>query len=179
MTPAHLLVVLPFLAGVAIAAPGNGSGNNGNGTGNGDTAHQAQVIILGGGIAGIAAARSLMTEHNITDILLIEARDELGGRAHTETLHNAITGKDITVEKGCNWIQGPGKEPILELAQKWGLKTARQNYSDTTWFGGGDGESVKGHWQSEAEQEEFMGAYDTYLELAPGYSGTYHCQWAR
>lgn len=158
---------------------GNGNGNakgigNGNGGGaGGDTVH-AQVIIMGGGISGISTARTLMTEYNITDIILIEARDELGGRAHTETLHNSITGDDIIVEKGCNWIQGPGKEPILALAQKWGLQTTPTNYSSTAWFEGlgieADGQ--RGHFLDADEQEAFMASYDTFIENAPGYSGT-------
>lgn len=138
-----------------------------------DDVRHAQVIILGGGITGISLARSLIAEHNITDVVLIEARDELGGRAHTETLHNSITGENITVEKGCNWIQGPGKEPIQVLAKKWGLKTNPSNYSNTAWFEGlgieADGE--RGHFLDEGEQEEFMAAYDNFLENAPGYSG--------
>ncbi|KAL1409904.1 hypothetical protein Q8F55_003903 [Vanrija albida] len=138
---------------------------------NSDGTH-AQVIILGGGIAGISLARSLITEHNITDILLVEARDELGGRAHTETLYSNATGQSVTVEKGCNWIQGPGKEPILELAKKWGLKTAPQNYSDVSWFQGLgiEADGARGHFLDDAEQEEFMAGYDNFLENAPGYS---------
>lgn len=130
----------------------------------------AQVIVLGGGIAGISAVRELVAQ-NITDIILIEARGDLGGRAHTDTLTNAAG--NVTVERGCNWIQGPGKEPILALAEKWGLKTARQNYSDVTWFQGlgveADGE--RGHFLDADEQEEFMKGYDNFLENAPGYSG--------
>lgn len=132
--------------------------------------HSAQVIILGGGISGISAARSLIKDHNVTDIILLEARDELGGRAHTETLNNPVTGETITVEKGCNWIQGPGKEPIVELAAKWGLKTARQNYSSTSWFDGLgiEANGARGHF---VDDDEFMDSYDVFLDNAPGYSG--------
>jgi polyamine oxidase len=132
---------------------------------------QAQVIILGGGVAGISLARALIAD-NITDILLLEGRDELGGRAYTETLHNCITGQDIVVEKGCNWIQGPGKEPIIALADKWGIKTTRQNYSDTAWFGDYDGDAQRGgHWLDEEEEDAFMDEYDSFLQRAPAYSG--------
>lgn len=137
-----------------------------------DGTKHAQVIILGGGIAGISLAKSLVEDYNITDIFLIEGRSELGGRAHTETLTTS-GGEVVTVEKGCNWIQGPGKEPIQALAEKWGLQTARQNYSDVTWFEGkgieADGE--RGHFLDEDEQAAFMEGYDNFLDNAPGYSG--------
>lgn len=93
----------------------------------------ADVIVLGGGIAGIAAAQLLIQEYNVSSVLLIEGRAELGGRAHTETL----VGRDrttTTVEKGCNWIQGPGKEPIEALAAKWGLQTVETDYNNATYF---------------------------------------------
>lgn len=135
----------------------------------------AQVVILGGGITGISLARALINEHNITDIVLLEARDELGGRAHTETLHNSLTGEDVTVEKGCNWIQGPGKEPILALAQKWGLKTTPTNYSDSMWFEGLgiEADGKRGHFLSDEETEAFTAGYDNFIENAPGYSGAW------
>ena len=44
----------------------------------------ASVLILGGGVSGIIAAKTL-TEKGITDFKIIEARDELGGRLQSET----------------------------------------------------------------------------------------------
>lgn len=119
---------------------------------------QSQVIVLGGGVSGISLARSLINDHNVTDIILLEARPELGGRAFTGTLNGTVT-----VEKGCNWIQGPGKEPILELAAKWGLKTARTNYSDSAWW--------YDRFLDKQEQAAFTDGYDNFIEHAPGYSG--------
>lgn len=132
----------------------------------------AQVLILGGGITGISLARAL-TARNITDFVLLEGRDELGGRAHTETLHNSATGETVVVEKGCNWIQGPGKEPILELAQRWGLKTTPTNYSDSVWFEGLgiEADGKRGRFLGDEETEAFMAGYDGFIENAPGYSG--------
>lgn len=40
------------------------------------------VIIVGGGIAGVSAARRL-TDYGITDFVLLEAQDRLGGRIHS------------------------------------------------------------------------------------------------
>ena len=44
----------------------------------------ATVLILGGGVSGIIAAKAL-TEQGINDFKVIEARDELGGRLYSET----------------------------------------------------------------------------------------------
>lgn len=41
-----------------------------------------KVIILGAGIAGLGAAHYLQ-EHGITSYIILEARDRVGGRAHT------------------------------------------------------------------------------------------------
>ena len=43
---------------------------------------RADVVVVGGGAAGIAAARHVM-RHPGLSVLLIEAGHRLGGRAHT------------------------------------------------------------------------------------------------
>lgn len=61
------------------------------------TTTKAKVAILGGGVSGISAAKNLVA-NGITDFVIIEARDELGGRAHD------IEFAGVRVEKGCNWV---------------------------------------------------------------------------
>jgi len=87
-----------------------------------------QVLVLGGGVAGIIAARSLHSK-GVDDFVIIEARDELGGRLRSHDFGGT------TVEVGANWIQGtqaPGglANPILDLAIKHNLKTHTND-----WFG--------------------------------------------
>ncbi|RDB19625.1 Polyamine oxidase [Hypsizygus marmoreus] len=79
-----------------------------------------KVVILGGGVAGIIAARTLH-EQGIDDFVIIEARDELGGRLRSAS----FGGK--TVEFGANWIQGTqtgdgSANPIYTLAKKHKVK---------------------------------------------------------
>lgn len=62
-------------------------------------ANHYKVVILGGGVTGIIAARALHRA-GIEDFLIIEARHELGGRMK----HYDIDG--LTVELGANWVQG-------------------------------------------------------------------------
>ncbi|KAJ7617861.1 amine oxidase [Roridomyces roridus] len=84
------------------------------------------VLILGGGVAGIIAARTL-AERNITDVLLIEARPELGGRMRS--LDFGSQGNTATIELGANWVQGAGGgNPILALAAEHGLRTVPSDF---------------------------------------------------
>jgi polyamine oxidase len=179
MVMIHLFQVLSLLA---VAQAGVVGRNNSSTPGKSEspsgqsTANQAEVIIIGGGIAGISVARQLIQEHNITNILLIEARDELGGRAHTETL-TGNDGKSWTVEKGCNWIQGPGKEPIEALAAKWNLSSTPTDYGDVIFFEGKAGvegvqeSGMRGSFLTDDEALVFTEGYDNFLENAAGYSG--------
>jgi len=57
----------------------------------------ATVLILGGGVSGVIAAKTL-TEKGITDFKIIEARDEIGGRLHSEVFGQP--GRQVTVEVG-------------------------------------------------------------------------------
>ena len=57
--------------------------------------NDASVLILGGGVAGVIAARTLY-EQGITDFKIIEARDELGGRMKNHIFGAA--GRELTVE---------------------------------------------------------------------------------
>ena len=90
-----------------------------------------QVLILGGGVAGIIAARKL-TEEGITDFVIVEARDELGGRMHSTSF--GAPGRQLTVEIGANWIQGTQEgngpaNPILVLARKHNLSAVESDYT--------------------------------------------------
>jgi len=86
-----------------------------------------KVLILGGGVSGVIAARTLH-QNGIDDFLIVEARDELGGRMMSHTFANK------TIEQGANWIQGMQTKnghanPILELAKKHNLATQFNNLS--------------------------------------------------
>ena len=93
-----------------------------------------KVLILGGGVAGVIAARTLH-QNGIDDFLLVEARDQLGGRMISFT----FAGK--TLEMGPNWVQGTQTgdgpaNPIFELAKKHHIKTQFNDWSGSvsTWY---------------------------------------------
>ncbi len=61
---------------------------------------EVDVAVIGGGAAGIAAARRLMRQPGLS-VLLIEAKDRLGGRAHTVALPD---GGGEPMDFGCAWL---------------------------------------------------------------------------
>jgi monoamine oxidase len=78
---------------------------------------EAEVVIVGGGAAGIAAARRL-TDAGV-DCLLVEARDRLGGRAYTTD----IAG--YPVDLGCGWLHSADHNPWCAIAQAQGFEIDR------------------------------------------------------
>jgi monoamine oxidase len=74
----------------------------------------SRVIVIGAGIAGLAAARTLAEGGN--RVTLIEARDRVGGRIHTLP---AIDG-GLPVELGAEFIHGLPPE-LIDLVHEAGL----------------------------------------------------------
>ena len=72
-----------------------------------------EVVIVGGGAAGIAAARRLHDAH--VHCLLVEARSRLGGRAWTASL-----GPATAVDLGCGWLHSADRNPWREIAEAQG-----------------------------------------------------------
>src|SRR5579872_6186522 len=71
------------------------------------------VAIVGGGAAGVAAARRLRQAG--IDCLIVEARSRLGGRAWT-VIDNAGTALDL----GCGWLHSADRNPWVAVAQEQG-----------------------------------------------------------
>lgn len=62
-----------------------------------------RVLVIGGGMAGVSAAHHLCVRGGVRDVVLLEARDRLGGRAFT--LRSEEKG-EAPLELGAQWIQG-------------------------------------------------------------------------
>jgi monoamine oxidase len=75
----------------------------------------ADVIVVGAGLAGLMAARQLVAAQR--DVLVIEARDRVGGRTV-----NASIGAGKVVEMGGQWV-GPTQDRLLDLARELGVET--------------------------------------------------------
>ncbi|MTW10097.1 FAD-dependent oxidoreductase [Pseudoduganella eburnea] len=74
------------------------------------------IVIIGGGLAGLTAARDLK-KAGCESFLVLEARDRVGGR----TLNHDL-GKGYFTEAGGQWI-GPGQTAVADLARELGVGT--------------------------------------------------------
>ena len=99
------------------------------------------VAVVGAGAAGLAAAHRLR-ERGISTLVL-EARDRIGGRAHT-----VITSTGHAVDLGCGWLHSADRNPWVAIARGlgfgidetlpgWGSRLIRMGYSEAdqeAWF---------------------------------------------
>jgi monoamine oxidase len=76
------------------------------------------VLIVGAGAAGIAAARKLAAAGR--SFTLVEATDRVGGRCHTDT-----KSFGIPFDRGAHWIRAPEINPLMKLAPRTGLDIYR------------------------------------------------------
>ncbi|XP_013397746.1 spermine oxidase [Lingula anatina] len=74
----------------------------------------ASVVIVGGGIAGIAAA-DLLIRSGFHDVKILEATDRTGGRIWSVDVDDNIDGK---AELGANYIHGIERNPIYKIADE-------------------------------------------------------------
>ena len=75
----------------------------------------ADVVVVGGGLAGLTAARNLRTSG--VDVLVLEARDRVGGRTYTRPASDGTL-----LDLGGQWI-GPTQHRIAALANEMGVTT--------------------------------------------------------
>jgi monoamine oxidase len=76
---------------------------------------EADVVVIGAGLAGLVAARDLVAAGR--SVTVLEARDRVGGR-----LLNADLGDGKVVEVGGQWV-GPTQHRALALASELGVAT--------------------------------------------------------
>ncbi len=80
----------------------------------GNRADTFEAVVIGAGVAGLAAARRLAEAGR--RVALIEARDRIGGRIHTVP---AVQG-DLPVELGAEFVHGLPAE-LIDLVDEAGL----------------------------------------------------------
>lgn len=137
------------------------SGKNGSGV----AMRTFDVVVIGTGAAGVAAARVLSDQG--VSLALLEARERLGGRVYTVRPDEGATGM-WPVEMGAEFVHGRPPE-ILDIAQAAGLTLAE--LAGATWTStggqlsrGADGDDVE---VEEAGEEE----NDPIWEAVMGWQG--------
>lgn len=103
---------------------------------------EADVIIIGAGAAGIAAARKVAEAGR--SYTLIEASNRVGGRAVTDT---SIFG--VPFDLGAHWIHTPSAHPLSAFGRAVGLDIYRAPDGGRLY--------MKGKEASDSDYEDFIG----------------------
>ena len=89
----------------------------GRGTEDGRMSANVDVVVVGAGAAGIAAARQLADAG--LSLVVIEAGDRIGGRAWT------IHHEGLPIDLGCGWLHSADRNPWAALAPALGFTVDR------------------------------------------------------
>ena len=87
------------------------------------------VVVIGAGAAGIAAAHRLIAEGK--SVVVVEAAARVGGRAYTES-----TTFGLPYDHGCAWLQGPRDLPLVAKARQSGFDLLDHNTATDAVFVG-------------------------------------------
>ncbi|KLJ10835.1 hypothetical protein EMPG_09849 [Blastomyces silverae] len=99
---------------------------------------ETEVVVVGGGFSGLAAAYRCH-EAGLKTIVL-EAKARIGGRSRT---HKKQSGPGV-VELGATWINKSTQPEVFALTQKFGLETLEQFAEGDTIHQGVDGVVIRG-----------------------------------
>lgn len=80
-----------------------------------------RVLVIGAGMAGLAAAAALRAAD--VSVTVLEARLRTGGRIHTST-----AWPDLPVDLGASWIHGVTGNPVTRLAAEAGARTVTTSH---------------------------------------------------
>ncbi len=84
------------------------------------------VVVVGAGVAGLAAARKLLDSGH--EVLVVEARHRVGGRIRTDRTLGS------PVDLGASWIHGARRNPIHSLADTLQVPTVATDYDDVVLY---------------------------------------------
>jgi monoamine oxidase len=73
------------------------------------------VAIIGAGAAGLGAAHAL--QDSGLSVIVLEARDRVGGRAHT-----ILAAPGIIFDAGCGWLHSADKNSFVDIAKQLNFK---------------------------------------------------------
>src|SRR3954454_19747233 len=93
------LVATPVLGGRAFGAP---------------LPRQADIVVIGAGAAGIAAARRIQAANR--NVIVVEAAGQIGGRRLPRR-----AACEVPFARGARWLHNPDTNPMIRLARAAGL----------------------------------------------------------
>src|SRR6478609_10944405 len=80
---------------------------------------EVDVAVIGAGAAGLAAARTLQTRKDLS-VLVLEARDRIGGRTYTTT-----PAPDVQFDVGAGWLHSANHNAFTGIAYELGFTVDR------------------------------------------------------
>jgi monoamine oxidase len=109
------------------------------------------VAIIGAGAAGLGAARAL--ENSGLSVIVLEARDRVGGRAHT-----ILAAPGIIFDTGCGWLHSADKNSFVGIAKRlnFEIDTTRPPWREQSFDTG----------FPLAERQDFIAALDAFYDRA-------------
>ena len=121
------------------------------------------VVIVGAGVAGLAAARRLRVAG--VETILIEAADRIGGRAHT------VVTEGWAFDHGASWLHAAERNPLVPLADPADLRPSDALGAEHVFIGDQPA--------SEAERAAYHAAWDRLEEtVAPALAAGEDCSLA-
>src|SRR4030081_1873805 len=78
---------------------------------------EADIVVIGAGAAGIAAARRIMAANR--RVVVLEATGQIGGRCLTDR-----STFDVPFDRGARWMHNPDTNPMIRLARNAGFDIA-------------------------------------------------------
>jgi monoamine oxidase len=109
------------------------------------------VAIIGAGAAGLGAANAL--KDSGLSVLVLEARDRVGGRAHT-----VMASPDVTFDLGCGWLHSADENSFVPIAERLNFEI---NKALPPWR-----ERAHGKAFPKEARDEFIAALDGFYDRA-------------
>ena len=109
------------------------------------------VAIIGAGAAGLGAANAL--RNSDLSLIVLEARDRVGGRAHT-----IMASPEVTFDVGCGWLHSANRNSFVKIAEALGFEI---NRNLPPWRERAYGKAFPQH-----DRDEFIRALDAFYDRA-------------
>ncbi|UXA16143.1 FAD-dependent oxidoreductase [Mycobacterium sp. SMC-4] len=88
-----------------------------------------RIVVVGAGMAGLAATRRL-ADAGVT-VRVLEARNRVGGRTWTDT------SLGVPIDVGAAWLHGTRDNPLTNIAEQAGARTVETDFDNVVVLDGG------------------------------------------